>query len=846
MPFPTLRHPSAPEQSTRHTTRRSLLASLAGLTLAGALVAPSTPAAQGATDPGNRGAARAAAGGANGDGNGHRLQRAPIDRLSPAVIKAMKRSALRKPVGVVSTTAVTVPAGHPVDPIELRVLVLATKGDPNPNGVGAVPSGSWDWALSTATTAMDYAGIPYDTYLATTKQLCVGGTWRLDWTTGSPTSSSCSTGNVVDWGGITADKLWDGQVHAYYQGVIQTNGTLSYVDPSGVFVNSALTTDEWTALWTFEAQFGLRSASLVTYPTADFGLAYKGEDGNGATATWTSAGRSAFPYVNGTGTLPISNAWIYRASVDPLDTTTTTLLTDSAADALAVVHKVANQGNREVLALTTDSAGYLLHGEVLGYGVVSWVTKGLFLGERHAYLTPEPDDLYIADSIWSSTTQCSVRPDDPSLPQYRITGADVTSLASWESQRSKPAISKAFRIEFPYNGEGTTAGYLADLGITRDTLVPAVKKYAGQFAFLNHTWSHQNMDQRQLDVTAATANGVTTLSAAAGTFVNSWGSTVIGSGIASGSTVVDVNPDGSTITLSAPGSLPDGPASVWVGVTYTQASSEISQNASVAASLGLTTVSTNSLVQPDISGLGNPNFLQAANDNGIRYLISDTSRTGDPNSYGVNEGTVSSGSYDPTQLGGSTAAQSGWQLLEVARYPVNLYFNVRDPGGWVAEDHCLYPSGSLGYVADYSALLDRESTTLVRYLLQGHNRPLMFHQPNVAAYDGKRSLLGDLMDATLSKYSQLVTAPIQSPTLDQLGVLQVNRMTYNKALASGALTASIVPGKTITVANSGQVQVKVPVTGLNAGSTYGTEKYAGQNISYLTLAPGASLTLPLK
>jgi len=774
--------------------------------------------------------------------------RTSLTMPSAGELRTLAAARLGNPTRATKTATVQATAG-PVDPIDLRVLVLATNGDPNPDGVHVVPSGSWDWDLSTLTQALDYTGVPYDVYKSVTKQLCVGGTWKLNWAADpNATDTTCSSGHVTSWdAGVTPDRLWDGSVHAYYEGVMQTNGTLSYVDSAGGFQSSALTAAEWSSLWTMEAQFGIRTVSANTYPTTDFGLTYRSEGSTPITARWTSAGAAAFPYVNASGSMPITNAYTYHAGATVGDTTTSVLLNDAAGDALAVVHTYPTQGNRQTLALTFDSAGYLLHGEVLGYGLVNWVTKGLFLGERHAYLAPQPDDLLIHDSVWQTTTPCGTRPDDPSLPLYRITGNDLTSLAFWQLTKQFNAISSKFRVELPFNGEGQTAAYLADNGITRDTLTPAVKTFKVLFAFVNHTWDHQNLDGRNLSVDVLTTNGVTTISGAgAGQFSNSWGHTVIGPGIPAGASIVNVSLDGSTATLSSPGTQDGTGVSVWVGVTYDQVASEISQNNALATSARLTNYSQANLIQPDISGLTNQNFLQAAYDRGVRYLISDTSRTGDPHTYGVNEGSWNTGTYDPTLPGAGTAAAHGtnWKLLELARYPTNLYFNVRTPAQWLAEDNCLYPTGAFGHVSTYQQLIDRESTVLAKYLLEGANRPLMFHQTNLAAYSGGHSLFSDIMDATLSKYSALVKVPVLSPTMNQLGQKQSDRMAYNQALATG-LSASIVPGVSITITNNSTIAAKVPVTGLNAGLAYGAEQYAGQNISYVPLAAGQSVTLPL-
>src|SRR5207253_5212504 len=60
-------------------------------------------------------------------------------------------------------------------------------------------------------------------------------------------------------------------------------------------------------------------------------------------------------------------------------------------------------------------------------------------------------------------------------------------------------------------------------------------------------------------------------------------------------------------------------------VDYATATTELTSNIQVATTLGLTHFTTSAMVTPDVSGLTNPNFLQAAYDHGIRYLVTDTS-----------------------------------------------------------------------------------------------------------------------------------------------------------------------------------------------------------------------------
>lgn len=705
------------------------------------------------------------------------------DQLSDADARKLAGAKLKRSDSL-RTSSVTAAAEEPVDPITQRVLVIATTGDPNPDGVNTVPaSTSWDWSLSTMTNTLDYLGMPYDTYKSSSKQLCQNGTWKIVYSV-NPTDSTC-TGTVQEWGSVTADKLWDGAVTAYYSAVMLVSGNLVYTTDGYATFPTGMTPEEWSALWTFEAAFGIRTVSAFTYPTADYGMTYLGEGASAdpTMATYTVAGKSAFPYV--ASTLPITSSWIYRAAVDPAQSATTTpILTDGGGNVLGVIKTYPEQANRQTLALTFNSARYLTHGLVLGYGLVNWVTKGQFLGFRKAMIDVQPDDIFIEDDIWQYNAanggavpqypDCP-DPEDPRMDTYRMTGADLMSTINWQAAKRAQPTTKAFRITWPFVGEGTTAGYWPN-----DTLTSTARANRGKFKWVNHTWDHTNLDS----------------------------------------------------------------------VTYAQATSLINQNDTLATTMKLKNYTKANLVQPDISGIGNhipgtppgpataPNeeFLRAAYDAGVRNLITDTSRAPwfNPGPNGPNEGTWLTG--------------TGYTLFGVARYPVSLYFNISTPEQWLAEDNCLYPVGApFGHVDTYEQLLDRESNNLLRYLLQGDNRPLMFHQPNLRAYPGGngRSVLSDLIDATFAKYNQLVTVPITSPTMDQQATLQQDRMVYNDAWKNGNLTASVVPNTSMTLSST--KDVVVPLTGFRVTTTgLKAENYAGQRITYVPLTAGVPRTIGIR
>ena len=55
---------------------------------------------------------------------------------------------------------------------------------------------------------------------------------------------------------------------------------------------------------------------------------------------------------------------------------------------IASVH--TSPDGRQNLAITAANAYYLRHSQVLGYGIVNWVTKGIFLGKKRIAMSRSP------------------------------------------------------------------------------------------------------------------------------------------------------------------------------------------------------------------------------------------------------------------------------------------------------------------------------------------------------------------------------------------------------------------------------------------------------------------------
>jgi hypothetical protein len=239
------------------------------------------------------------------------------------------------------------------------------------------------------------------------------------------------------------------------------------------------------------------------------------------------------------------------------------------------------------------------------------------------------------------------------------------------------------------------------------------------------------------------------------------------------------------------------------------------------------------MVQPDISGLTNAEFQRAAKDFGIKYMISDTSQPAWSNP------SPNAGFYSTFQP----------SILIIPRRPTNLFYNLSTPEEWVSEYNCFYGPGGIcaggafnywGRNLTYEEILDVESDLWLQYLLKWDLDPLMFHQANAHAYAGGNgsSLLGDLIGATLAKYSAVSKLPIVFRTQHDIGIRMAQRMAYN---ASG-VKATLIPCVSLTLTTV--KAARIPVTGVAFGTTANREVYGGQNISYVNLKANGKVTIP--
>ncbi|MGB9446067.1 MAG: Ig-like domain-containing protein [Candidatus Acidiferrum sp.] len=261
---------------------------------------------------------------------------------------------------------------------------------------------------------------------------------------------------VVDVTAGTVPTLSDGACHAYYQGVIFANGGDYY------------TIGSWqSALISYEQTFGIRQVNWYDTGDTNFGLStytqiIPASDTENYTANFTSAASSVFFYANTATPLTVNNAAVYLTSADPASTgSLTPLLQDASGNIVSAIYQ--NNG-QEFLTQTFDSNASLMHDLILAYGLVNWVTKGVFLGDYHVYATQSIDDFFIDDSEWIPSTTClsdpqtfdRTAPDASNLPVTRVNSADMTQLVAWQQSKQADTLLNQFELTIAMNGVGTS------------------------------------------------------------------------------------------------------------------------------------------------------------------------------------------------------------------------------------------------------------------------------------------------------------------------------------------------------------------------------------------------------
>jgi hypothetical protein len=324
------------------------------------------------------------------------------------------------------------------DQIHLKLLVIAAE--------------SSDQNLQAIRAVLDQIGVPYDTLIATAQAL-------------------------------TQRQLWQ-EREAFYQGIILTTGNLLYWHPQNESWQSAFDEATWQLLWHYQLRFGIRQ--VVLYAVGTVPEAYGLQRGvliatepHALSLSFTEAGRCLFPYLNHDHGLIVRAAPVYLAQ--PLDAATIPLLQTPDGQTVAILRHEPD--GRELVALTIGHSPDLLHTWLLGYGLINWVTRGLFLGERRVYLNIQIDDIFNRSELWNPTQECA------GTDIYRLSERDAKVLLAWLDQvQSQTRNGAQITLDFAFNGAGIIGA------IEDDALATTLLEHQQRFRWINHGYTHLLLD----------------------------------------------------------------------------------------------------------------------------------------------------------------------------------------------------------------------------------------------------------------------------------------------------------------------------------------------------------------
>ncbi|MEV4141412.1 hypothetical protein AB0J72_55805 [Dactylosporangium sp. NPDC049742] len=639
-------------------------------------------------------------------------------------------------------------AAEPRQRIDLRVLVL----DDGSTGVDMLRA------------QLDREGVPYDAL-----QLADAARARI-----TPA--------------FLADSV-SGVRRAKFQGVIVPN-------------ESAVTGTEATALADFEREFKIRQIDAYTWANPNVGqdLAWSGVL-DGATMTVTDAGKAAgFGYLKGTVRIDDRDPGVIE-SYGYLGTrregaTFTPLVTGSVPNApTGSLMGVHTHDGREELVVTLAANRYQTHAMELGHGLITWLTKGVHLGNTRNFLSVHVDDVLLPDDRWDTTHNCTVGDDcGPGIENttIRMTPADVQALIAWQQANN-------LKLDIAFNGGGSVE---AGAG---DPLTTAMVTNKNQFRWINHTYEHPYLGCVQ-DFT-----------------VSPWKCATDGYGATRWTSQADIT-------------------------------AQIKRNIDWAKSKGIT-VDAAELVTGEHSGLktlpqmpaDNPNLAPALNGTGVKYIASDASREQTTRAVG---NAVTVPRY-PMNIYYNVATKAE----EVDEY--NWIYTSRAHGGsGICANNpastCITPLGANGFD---TYIVPVEARIAYDHVVSTSPAPHYAHQSNLA----EDRILYPVLDAVLARYTATYTSatPVVNPKFAETALQNKRQAAWAAALRSRTVEAYTLDGR-VTVVNRGGGALDVPITMPNGtkvismsvlgievvGGNFG-DPYGGERSTWRNLGRGASQQLRL-
>ncbi|KAF2458194.1 hypothetical protein BDY21DRAFT_363118 [Lineolata rhizophorae] len=582
---------------------------------------------------------------------------------------------------------------------------------------------------------------------------------------------------TVPQGGVTLPTLSDGEDGNY--GGIVVISEVSYEYDNGW--HSAITTEQWDDIYTYQTDFGVRMVRLDVYPNVEFAtetsIPGAGCCDSGVEQLVSISDDSAFSTAGmktGAG-VSTSGLWHYPASITNTTAATEIAKFDPAGDfnsetTAAVINHF--DGGREQMVwfmgwatVWSPTSNYLQH------SYIHWMTRGLYAGFRRIYFGTQVDDVFLSTEMYRPQgVEFRLRPGD--LDAHVIWMADINgrlpagsdyymelghngngdieeSVEEDDADGGSQVCQPDEAIEYPEQPD-TPLEYQKPLGSGTDVWPATPTEYA---------WSLSCAEKDELEQWFEDASNKNAFAHVSHTFTH-----------------LELN-----------------------NATYSDAAKEIQFNQAWAAQVGIASAnkwSPNGIIPPAITGLHNGDAIRAWMDNGIYHVVGDNTRPPLMNSNNPHWPLI------------STVADNGYAgLTIVPRWATTIYYNCDLPDCTLQE--WIDTSGGSG---DYQNLLLDAKNTNTRHLFSLKHDPFMFHQANLRQTDvdevevngemRKLSMIQTWVEVVLQEMVRLTDWPIVTLKHDDIAAAFINRMGRDQC----------EPGMTYTLSNDGTSITGVTVT----------------------------------
>ncbi|EDO01997.1 hypothetical protein SS1G_04473 [Sclerotinia sclerotiorum 1980 UF-70] len=593
---------------------------------------------------------------------------------------------------------------------------------------------------------------------------------------------------IVPAAGVALPALNSSETQGNY-GLIVVMSEVSY-SYTGLGYQSALTADQWQALYNYQVSFRVRMVRLDSYPSAAFGTQALGACcGDGVEQLVHISDNSAFPKAGLRTGATMSTKGIYHYPTQIINSTLAKEFLQlgassdgqfTTASTAGVINNI--DGREQMVFYVPFSTDWAVTSVWLQHAWIDWGTRGLYTGYRRALLPTQIDDMFLESDIYSPTgTTYRIGTDD--LAQHitfmRTINSKLNAGSNWFIEVGHNGNGNIEKSDELNNGGKTCSPGPIEYGEQIDTPLEWVKPLGTgtniwpSTAGLYPNYSSTCMDKDPLLQWWTTPSNLNAYAHVSHTFTHE-----------------DQN-----------------------NATYSDVYKEITWNQAWLAATGIANAekfASTGLIPPAITGLHNGDALRAWSDNGITHVVGDNTRPAllNPN----NE-------HWPLF---TTVAANGFAGIQITpRWATNIYYNCDTPACTVLE--WINTSAGSG---DINTLLEIEKQTNVRHLLGLHHDAFIrFHQANLRYNGGatytingvtaKLSLFMAWVETVTQEFVRLVDWPLISYKHDDLAAVFLNRMTRDACGASLSyqldITSSSITGFTL-FANGDTCSTPIPVT----------------------------------